>query len=230
MLKVTGARAWATVTGPLTAGMVGLPVTMEFDEAWEGLTKNLVCRSSEWGRDDGECRTILNVGTAAAVAHEVMLAERFLYLGVEGRSLDGKLVMPTTWALCGSIRPGANSGADLSADPTLPVWEQLRAEMEQLKEQTIPEGQLAELQALTQSAAQSATNAEGSVERAEQYAAVAGQAANAVAVAVDEADRAAQSAAASADRAEAAAESVGDREEIVRQVLAALPVWTGGDY
>lgn len=216
MLKVTGAQAWAAVTGPLTSGMVGIPVTVEYDGAWEGLTKNLVCRCSEWGSEDGEHRTILNVGTTATVAHEVMQAGRYLFLGIEGISPDGKLVIPTTWAMCGSIQPGANTGSDLSADPTLPVWEQLRAEMETIKEGAVSEDQLTEIRACTESAV---------------------QAANVAARVVDETFRASQSAAVSAGRAETAAQlaeeaasSVGDRQEIVRAVLEALPTWTGGDY
>ena len=68
-LEVTG----ATVTGPLTSGMVGIPVTIQYDETWEGLTKNLVCRCGLKDSDGGETRTILNVDKTAVVAHEVML-------------------------------------------------------------------------------------------------------------------------------------------------------------
>ena len=32
-LTIIGAQAWAEVSGPLTSGMVGLPVTIEYDEA-----------------------------------------------------------------------------------------------------------------------------------------------------------------------------------------------------
>ena len=39
MLTVTGARTQALVTGPLTSGMVGIPVTIEYDDSWNGLTK-----------------------------------------------------------------------------------------------------------------------------------------------------------------------------------------------
>ena len=42
-LIVHGAKARAEVQGVLTAGMVGIPVTIEFDKSWNGLSKNLVC-------------------------------------------------------------------------------------------------------------------------------------------------------------------------------------------
>ena len=135
-LKVNGAEIQASVAGTLTSGMVGIPVTIEYDEAWEGLTKNLVCRCSR-GTDREEHRTILNVGNTTVVAHEVMKAGMILYLGVEGCNADGTLVIPTTWAMCGAIEKGANTGEDLSADPTLPIWGQLQEEIEQLKEASV---------------------------------------------------------------------------------------------
>ena len=138
-LRLFGAQALATVSGPLTSGMVGIPITIEYDEAWDGLTKNLVCRCSEWGSFDGEYRTVLDVGSEAVAAHEVMVPGMHLYLGVEGYSSDGQLVMPTTWAVCGKIQHGANTGTDLSADPTLPVWGQLQAQIEEIKQVAVQE-------------------------------------------------------------------------------------------
>ena len=170
-LTVTGAQAQASVTGPLTSGMVGVPIPIEYDEAWAGLTKNLVCRCGEWGDLDGAQRTILNVGDAATVAHEVMKAGMSLYLGLEGYSPDGKLVIPTTWAKCEEkIQIGANSGAELSADPTLPIWDQLQTEIEQLKQGTLTPEQIADIQAATQEATASASRAEAAAARAENAA------------------------------------------------------------
>ena len=143
ILNVTGARIEAAVNGPLTSGMVGIPVTIRYDGAWSGLTKNLVCRCGKWGPDKGETRTVLSIDKTATVAHEVMKADKHLYLGVEGYSADGKLVMPTTWADCGMIRHGANAGEDLSSDPKLSVWAQLQAQIEQIKQESITEDEIA---------------------------------------------------------------------------------------
>lgn len=134
LLSVNGAQAWASTTGPLTSGMVGIPVIMEYDEAWNGLRKNLVCRCSPWGSDSGDSRAILNVETTSVVAHEVMKAGMYLWLGVEGFRDDGTLVIPTTWAMCGKIQHGANTAEDPSADPELSVWNQLQAEIQQIKQ------------------------------------------------------------------------------------------------
>jgi len=134
LLTVTGAKAFASVSGPLTSGMVGIPVAIQYDGVWDGLTKNLVCRCGQWGPDRGETRTVLGVGESATVAHEVMQAGMRLYLGIEGCSADGELVIPTTWADCGMIFHGANADADPSADPKLSVWAQLQAEIERVRQ------------------------------------------------------------------------------------------------
>lgn len=137
ILTVSGAKAFASVSGPLTSGMVGIPVTIQYDDAWDGLTKNLVCRCGQWGPDRGETRTVLSVGESATVAHEVMKADTRLYLGVEGYSAGGELVIPTTWADCGLIQHGANADADPSADSKLSVWAQLRAEIEHIRQNPV---------------------------------------------------------------------------------------------
>lgn len=134
-LTVTGASIHAEVDGQLTAGMVGVPVTIEYDSAWDGLTKTLVCRSYTGG-----ARTILNVEGSATVAPEVLCYSKYyrneLELGIEGRNAGGSLVIPTVWAVCGRILEGANADADPSSDPTLPVWAQV---LEDVAQQTAPE-------------------------------------------------------------------------------------------
>jgi hypothetical protein len=105
------------------------------------------------------------VGNTAVVAHEVMKAGMILYLGVEGCNADGTLVIPTTWAMCGAIEKGANTGEDLSVDPTLPVWNQLQVQIEQIKRDAITQEQVDDIQADVQ-AARSA--AEAAAQRAEE--------------------------------------------------------------
>ena len=165
--------------------MVGIPVTIEYDDAWEGLIKNLMCRCSPWNSDSGEIRTILNVGETTVVAHEVMQAGQYLHLGVEGFREDGTLVIPTTWARCGKIECGANTCEDPSADPELPIWNQLQAQLDQITQEGISPEQMDEIRACAETAAQSA---------------------NIAAEAADQASRAAQSAAIHAGRAESAAQ------------------------
>lgn len=129
-LIVDGAHAEAQVDGPLTSGMVALPVSFCFDSSWEGLNKTLVCRSSSTYSGIGDSiRTIVNVEDGATVAHEVMVAGRTLFLGLEGRSPDGTRVIPTVWAECGEIQPGATGNADPTAEATPEVWAQIIGQM-----------------------------------------------------------------------------------------------------
>lgn len=229
-LILTGAHAWASVEGPLTSGMVGIPVTIEYDEPWNGLTKNLMCRCSPWNSNDGEVRTILNVGETSTVAHEVMQAGMYLHLGVEGFSSDGTLVIPTTWARCGKIEYGANTCDDPSTEPELPIWNQLQTEVEQIKRDGYTQEQIDEIQAYVQAASQSASSAarakesamassnlassyvntaRNSADSAQTYAENANASASSAANLANGALQAQRAAEAAAERAEAAADSEG---------------------
>lgn len=172
-LTVNGAQAQASVSGTLTSGMVGVPVTIEYDKAWDGLIKNLVCRCSR-GTVQEDHRTILNVGNTAVVAHEVMQAGMHLYLGIEGCNADGTMVIPTVWAMCGVIESGANADADTSAEPTLPVWEQLQTEIAQIRRDAVTPEQmtdfLSDIQSAVQASAIYAGRAEAAAQRAEEAA------------------------------------------------------------
>ncbi len=89
----------ARVEGSITAGAVGLPVEITVDGQWDGLVRSLVCMSAA-GRV-----VLAGVDDRAEVAWEVLVPGLHLYLGLEGRSADGSIVIPTTWADCGVIQP-----------------------------------------------------------------------------------------------------------------------------
>ena len=133
-LYVKGTAAEAKVNGILTGGMVGARVVIHYDRMWDGMIKTLVCRSSIGDKRYDMVRTITNAGTEETVAHEVMIAGRVLYLGIEGRSMDGSKVYPTVWANCGKIQPGANGGADPTVPATPEVWEQLLIQIGSLED------------------------------------------------------------------------------------------------
>lgn len=237
---LTGAQAWATVDGPLTSGMVGIPVTIEYDDAWDGLRKNLMCRCSPWGSNDGEIRTLLNVGDTSTVAHEVMQPNMYLYLGVEGFNNDGALVIPTTWARCGIIEYGANTGADLSTDPDLPIWNQLQTEVEQIKRDGYTQEQIDEIQAYVQSAVQAASNAERSKDNAVAASNVAlsnaASARNAADTAQASAENASTSASSAANlangalQAQRAAEAAAERAETAASTSLTLTSPDGSEW
>lgn len=130
--NVTGARIRLEVSGPLTSGMVGVPVSFTFNEAWEGLTKTAVFRA---GRKSLDCVGIDNIQTETTVPWELMeKVGRVLFLGIYGCNADGTVVIPTVWAEVGRIRPGADPAGDESTDPSQPVWAQLAAENKQQAE------------------------------------------------------------------------------------------------
>ena len=128
-LTVNGAEVKAKVHGPLTGGMVGIGVSIRYDHTWDGMVKTLVCKSSVENNCADEVRTVLDVAANATVAHEVMIAGRTLYLGIEGRSADGCKVIPTIWADCGKIQPGAQAEGDPTVAKTPETWEQLLVKM-----------------------------------------------------------------------------------------------------
>ena len=130
-LIVNGSKVTVTVDGMLTSGPAEIPVTLQYDSAWNGLTKNLVCISGKW-EPNGNPRTILNVDATATVAHEVMIADNHLYLGVEGRNANGTPIIHTALVDCGKIFRGTDANADPSAKPTLPIWAQLQKDINAL--------------------------------------------------------------------------------------------------
>lgn len=133
-LTVSGAHAEALLDGPLTSGMVGLPVFISYDRHWDGLTKTLVCRNSMGHTSFDTAYIQANIGSESIVPPEVMMANRTLYLGVEGRNAEGTLVIPTIWADCGMIQPGAEGNGELSQEPTPEVWVQLASQIGPLDE------------------------------------------------------------------------------------------------
>jgi len=116
-VEVTGAHAQASLSGLLTSGMVGVPVTFLFDESWEGLIKTALFRAG------GTTVGVHEMQGLVKLPWEVLEKQNCtLYVGVCGMSEDGTLVIPTVWAQVGTIAPGADPDATAGADPTLPVW------------------------------------------------------------------------------------------------------------
>lgn len=117
---VTGAKIALELEGTLTAGMVGVPVTFSFDESWEGLSKTAVFRAG------GLTMDVIGVEAAAIIPWEVLNKPHCtLYVGVHGVDAEGSVVIPTLWESAGVIQPGADPNMDSSANPGLPVWEQV---------------------------------------------------------------------------------------------------------
>lgn len=98
-LNVRGATATAKVTGQITEGAVGIPVTVTVDSAWEGIAPKLVAACG------GVEKTMLVSGTGkATLPWECLKAGQELKIGIDGASADGSIRIPTIWASCGRVQ------------------------------------------------------------------------------------------------------------------------------
>lgn len=128
-LTVTGAGAVVEKVGALTTGMVGVPVVCSFDEAWEGLNRLAVFRCGEVVKDNALA------DNKTQVPHEVLTQPgQMLYIGVEGRSESGDLVIPTRWAEAGRVLPGAQAANDPALAPTPSQFDRFMEELAQVEE------------------------------------------------------------------------------------------------
>lgn len=114
-LYCRGAMARAQVEGPLTHAMTGIPVEIQWDEAWNGLAKTMKIRCAE------VCRTaIVAEDGTAAIPYECMIAGQRLEIGMDGWSQDGTLRIPSSWASCGMVKPSvAQCDGPEGAPPTV---------------------------------------------------------------------------------------------------------------
>ena len=106
---------------PLTSGMVGQPIELEYSPDFDGLTLTAVFTNGKTTVD------VLNPGNQCVIPHEVLdtvgtLVKVGIY-AVRGN----ELVIPTVYANIGIVLKGADPSGDVSIDPTLPVWAQTQA-------------------------------------------------------------------------------------------------------
>lgn len=113
-LCLSGATASATVDGPITHGMVGIRAEIQWDGAWNDLTKTMKIRCND------VCRTaIVAEDGTALVPYECLIAGQWLEIGMDGWDADGQLRNPSSWASCGMVKPSvAQVDAPEGAPPT----------------------------------------------------------------------------------------------------------------
>lgn len=105
---------------PLTSGMVGQPITLEYSADFDGLTLTAVFTNGKTTVD------VLNPGSQCVIPHEVLdTVGTVVKVGIYAVKGD-KLVIPTVYAAVGIVLKGADPSGDVSADPTLPVWAQIQ--------------------------------------------------------------------------------------------------------
>ena len=107
LIKATGRRAEAEVTGLLTSGSVGIPIEVSLSEDFDGLTTFLCYKAGE-ATADHVIHDSMTVPPQVLATHGVSL-----YVGVYACDSENNMVIPTVWADCGRIRMGAAlSGVD----------------------------------------------------------------------------------------------------------------------
>lgn len=116
-LTCQGAAARAEVSGVITAGLVGMTVTIECDGAWDGLLKTFVAMTAA-----GRQVVAITDGTAT-VPWEILTEGMRLFIGLEGRNVAGDIIIPTAWADCGKIK--ASTEGSHQGKPTPSEMEQL---------------------------------------------------------------------------------------------------------
>ena len=128
-MDITGAQGRARKTGLLTAGMVGVPVQFSFSPEWAELNCLAVFRAGDVKKDNA-----LTDGRSVIPAEVLQHPGQRLYLGVEGRSKQGDVVIPTVWAEVGQILDGAQAANDPALAPTPSQFERFMAQVEQVDE------------------------------------------------------------------------------------------------
>ena len=106
---------------PLTSGMVGQPIELEYSADFDGLTVTAVFTDGKNTVD------VVNPGNECIIPHEVLTTVgAMVKVGIYAVKGD-ELVIPTIYANIGIVLNGADPSGDVSADPTLPVWAQTQA-------------------------------------------------------------------------------------------------------
>lgn len=103
-LVCAGGTARAEVRGALTAGMVGVEVRIQCGSEWDGLIKSFVAMTAS------RKMAVDIVDDKAVLPWELLEEGMRLFIGLEGRGGDGMIIIPTEWASCGKIKPGAQAG------------------------------------------------------------------------------------------------------------------------
>ena len=126
-----GAMARARVEGQITHGMVGIPVTAEWDEEWEGLSKTLKVRCGEVSRI-----VSLDGDGPVCLPQECLIAGQRLECGLDGWDASGKLRIPTNWASCGMVKPSvAQCDGPEGAQPTPGTVEEMLLRLKAAEEE-----------------------------------------------------------------------------------------------
>ena len=127
--RFSGGGGTMTVPEVLTTGMIGKKLLLEFTPEWNGMTKTVVFS------DGCETRDVPFAGNPVTIPAALLERPlRTLTVGVYGVSADGTVAIPTVRALGPMILPGAQPSGEAAAEPVIPLWEQIHAQLGDLGE------------------------------------------------------------------------------------------------
>lgn len=128
-IYVTGTCARVTELKKLTSGLAGGKILVDYDDhIWAGLNKTVVFRGIVE-------KDVLTGETAVEIPWEVLGKPcKHLWVGFYGTDSDKNMIIPTVYADLGPVLPGADPSGDESTDPSLPVWAQLKEQIDDLRE------------------------------------------------------------------------------------------------
>ena len=120
-IAVSAADAVVTEAATLTCGMVGATVEFAFSgDVWAALRKIAVFRAGSVQRSVEQADW---TGSVCTIPWECLAyAGERLLVGIYGMDNSGEIVVPTIYADCGWIQPGADPSADPAAEPTAPFY------------------------------------------------------------------------------------------------------------
>ena len=124
-IDIYSTRAVIRSQEPLTVGLAGGQAHFRFSDRWKNLTKTVVFRQGDITKD------VVGVTSGAVIPHEVLKVPGVpVEIGVYGSDGEGKIIIPTVWVATDPVLEGADPMVDASADPTLPVYQQIEAQVE----------------------------------------------------------------------------------------------------
>ena len=127
--RYSGADGVMAVPETLTAGMRGKQILLEFSPEWEGLAKTVIFSNGDMTRD------VMFRGNPVTIPEEILEGPlKKLTVGVYGVGADGSLAIPTVRALGPVILPGVQPSGEPAAEPVIPLWEKIHAQLGDLGE------------------------------------------------------------------------------------------------
>ena len=119
-VKISGASAMTVWANPITSGMVGAQVRIDYEgQEWDCLTKTVVFSGSV-------VKDVISNDTVIGIPPECLaVPNSLLKIGVYGIAADNTTAIPTLWAQIGRVLNGTDTSGDTTTNPEPPVWAQI---------------------------------------------------------------------------------------------------------